>query len=78
MYSSLQADPAQANSRSTGFVAVDDGKGPSVELRVFGTLFVIVWTGLLVFVYLTRRRQRALKAEIERLSEAFEPEYEEE
>jgi hypothetical protein len=78
VYSSLQTDPAPTNSRSTGFVAVDDGKGPAVELQVFGTLFVVVWTGLLAFVFLTRRRQRALRADIERLSEAFEPEYEDE
>lgn len=77
MYSSLQTDPAPTNSRSTGFVAVADGKGPSEALQVFGTLFVVVWTALLAFVFLTRRRQRALRADIERLTEALEPEYEE-
>ena len=71
---SFQSDSSSPSSRSTGFVATEDGKPISVEVRAFGAIFIVAWTLLLVFMFMTRRRQRALRGEIERLEAAVEPE----
>jgi hypothetical protein len=59
-------------SRSTGFVAVDDGKGPPPELRAFGATYVVLWTLLLGVLFVIRRRQRALRARVERLEDSLD------
>ena len=69
---SFQSDSSSPSSRSTGFVASEDGKPISVEVRAFGAIFIVAWTLLLVFMFMTRRRQRALRGEIERLEAAVE------
>jgi len=72
MASSFQTDSSSPSSRSTGFVASEDGKPISAEVKAFGALFIVAWTLLLVFMLLTRRRQRAVRARIERLEAALE------
>ncbi|MEO8182100.1 MAG: hypothetical protein ABI895_24965 [Deltaproteobacteria bacterium] len=72
MASSFQTDSSSPSSRSTGFVATEDGKPISVEVKAFGAIFIVAWTLLLVFMFLTRRRQRVVRAEIERLEAAVE------
>ena len=57
-------------SRSTGFVATDEGAPP--ELRVFGAAYVVLWTLLLALLFVVRRRQRALRARVERLEESLD------
>ena len=59
-----------AESRSTGFVATDEGAPP--ELRVFGAAYVVLWTLLLALLLVVRRRQRALRARVERLEDSLD------
>jgi hypothetical protein len=59
-----------AESRSTGFVATDEGAPPS--LRVFGAAYVVLWTLLLAVLFVVRRRQRALRARVERLEDSLD------
>ena len=68
--SSAQTEPSAPSSRSTGFVPVDEAISP--EVRTFGAIFIVVWTLLLAFLFVTRRKQRALRGEVERLEAALD------
>ena len=72
MSSSFQANSSSPSSRSTGFVPVDEAISP--EVRTFGAIFIVFWMLLLAFMFVTRRKQRVLRAEIERLEAALGPE----
>jgi CcmD family protein len=65
----LTASPPSA--RSTGFAAADDAISP--EVQAFGAIFMVLWALLLAFLFFTRRKQRSLRAEVERLEAALEP-----
>ena len=72
MSSSFQTNASSPSSRSTGFVPVDEAISP--EVRTFGAIFIVFWMLLLAFMFVTRRKQRVLRAEIERLEAALGPE----
>jgi CcmD family protein len=42
-------------------------------VRTFGAIFIVFWLLLLAFLFVTRRKQRGLRAEIERLEAALGP-----
>jgi len=44
-------------------------------VRTFGAIFIVFWLLLLAFVFVTRRKQRIFRAEIERLEAALGPEF---
>ena len=67
--SSFQTNSSSPSSRSTGFVPVHEAISP--EVRAFGATFIVFWMLLLAFVFITRRKQRALRAEVERLEAAL-------
>ena len=69
MSTSLQTNSSSPSSRSTGFVPVDDAISP--EVRSFGAAFLVFWLLLLAFLFVTRRKQRLLRAEVERLEAAL-------
>lgn len=71
MTSSFQMSSSSPSSRSTGFVPVDDAISP--EVRTFGAIFIVFWMLLLAFLFVTRRKQRVLRAEVERLEAALGP-----
>jgi hypothetical protein len=74
--SSLQTNsssPSSPSSRATGFVPVNEAISP--EVRTFGAIFIVFWLLLLAFVFVTRRKQRIFRAEIERLEAALGPEF---
>lgn len=76
MSSSLQTNsssPSSPSSRATGFVPVNEAISP--EVRTFGAIFIVFWLLLLAFVFVTRRKQRIFRAEIERLEAALGPEF---
>ncbi len=54
---------ATVSDRATTFSAVDDS-GPPTSMKVFGSLFMGLWLGMLVLVFVARRRQLRLKATI--------------
>lgn len=72
MSSSLQTNSSSPSSRSTGFVPADEAISP--EVQTFGAIFSVFWLLLLGFMFVTRRRQRVLRAEVERLEAALGPE----
>jgi hypothetical protein len=65
----MQMSSSAPSSRSTGFVPADEAISP--EVRAFGAVFIVFWMLLLAFLFVTRRKQRALRAEIERLDAAL-------
>jgi hypothetical protein len=65
MSSSLQTGSSLPSSRSTGFVPVDEAISP--EVRIFGAIFLVLWMLLLVSIFVTRRKQLALRGEVGRL-----------
>jgi CcmD family protein len=65
----MQMSSSAPSSRSTGFVPSDEAISP--EVRAFGAAFIIFWMLLLAFLFVTRRKQRALRAEVERLEAAL-------
>ena len=67
--SSLHAS-LSPSSRSTEFTPVSDAISP--EVRAFGGLFMVLWLLLLTFIFVTRRSQRLLGAEVERLELTLE------
>lgn len=71
MSSAFQLSSSEPSSRSTGFVPVSEAISP--EVRTFGATFIVFWMLLLAFLFVTRRKQRALRAEVERLEAALEP-----
>ena len=76
MSSSFQtssSSPSSPSSRATGFVPVNEAISP--EVRTFGAIFIVFWLLLLAFVFVTRRKQRIFRAEIERLEAALGPEF---
>ena len=72
MSSSFQTNSSLPASRSTGFVPVNEAISP--EVRAFGATFIVFWMLLLAFMFVTRRKQRVLGAEVERLEAALGPE----
>ena len=65
-------NPSAAESRATGFVVTEGASGAPPEVRVFGGVFVVLWTALIVMLFVTRRRHRALRARVERLEESLD------
>jgi hypothetical protein len=49
--------------RSTGFDAAED-ESVGADLRPFGVIFCVLWMALLAFIFLTRRRQDALRLQV--------------
>ena len=72
MSASFQTNAPSPSSRSTGFVPANEAI--SAEVRTFGATFIVFWMLLLAFVFVTRRKQRVLRAEVERLEAALGPE----
>ena len=68
---SFQTSSSSPSSRSTGFNPASEAI--SREVRTFGAIFSVFWLLLLAFVFVTRRRQRSLRAEVERLEAALGP-----
>lgn len=52
------------SDRATTFSAEDDS-GPPASMKTFGVIFGILWLGMLALVFVTRRRQVRLRANIE-------------
>ena len=75
MASSFQSSSAPT-SRSTGFSAASDAISP--EVRTFGAVYIVFWMLLLAFLFVTQRKQRALRARVERMEAALGPELNEE
>jgi len=44
----------------------------SPEVRTFGVLFIVFWMLLLACMFVTRRKQLALRGEVERLEAALD------
>jgi hypothetical protein len=59
------------SSRATGFVPANEAISP--EVRTFGAMFIVFWMLLLAFMFVTRRKQRGLRTEVERLEAALGP-----
>jgi hypothetical protein len=70
--SSFQTNSSAPSARSTGFMPVNEAISP--EVRTFGATFIVLWMLLLAFMFVTRRKQRVLRAEVERLELALGPE----
>jgi len=66
---SFQSNSSSPSSRSTGFAPANEAISP--EVRTFGAAFIVFWTLLLAFMFVTRRKQRILRAEVERLEAAL-------
>ena len=64
MFASFQT-AFSPSSRATGFVPANEAI--SAEVRTFGAAFMVLWMLLLAFMFVTRRRQRALRVEVVRL-----------
>lgn len=58
----MQTTPS-AGDRSTSFAASDDAGTPA-SLKTFGGAYVFLWLGMLVLVYVARRKQLALKTKL--------------
>lgn len=69
---SFQTNSSSPSSRSTGFAPVNEAISP--EVLIFGAAFIVFWMLLLAFMFVTRRKQRVLRAEVERLEAALGPE----
>jgi hypothetical protein len=69
--SSFQTNSSSPSSRSTGFAPASEAISP--EVRTFGAAFIVFWMLLLAFMFVTRRKQRLLRAEVERLEAALGP-----
>ena len=76
MPSSFQTNSSSPSSRSTGFAPVNEAISP--EVRTFGATFIVFWMLLLAFIFITGRKQRVLRAEVERLEAALGPESDDE
>ena len=76
MSSSFQTNSSSPSSRSTGFAPVNEAI--SSEVLIFGATFIVFWMLLLAFMFVTRRKQRVLRAELERLEAALGPELDDE
>lgn len=74
MTASFQTSPSPS-SRSTGFNPVNEAISP--EMQTFGAAYALLWMFLLGLIFMTRRKQRALRAEVERLEAALGPELDE-
>ena len=72
MSSFFQTNSSSPSLRSTGFAPVNEAISP--EVRTFGATFIVFWMLLLGFMFVTRRKQRVLRAEVERLEAALGPE----
>jgi hypothetical protein len=68
----LQTSSSLPASRSTGFTPANEAISP--EVRAFGAVFIVLWMLLLAFMFVARRKQRVLRAEVERLEAALGPE----
>jgi hypothetical protein len=69
--STFQTNSSSPSSRSTGFTPVNEAISPQVQ--TFGAIFIVFWMLLLAFMFITRRKQRLLRAEVERLEAALGP-----
>lgn len=67
----FQTSSPLPSTRSTGFDAVNEAISP--EVQAFGAIFIVLWMLLLALVFVTRRKQRILRAEVERLEAALDP-----
>lgn len=76
MSSSFQTNASSPSSRSTGFVSVDETISP--EVQTFGAIYIVFWMLLLALMFVTRREQLVLRAEVERLEAALGPESDDE
>jgi hypothetical protein len=76
MFSPLQTEPSLPSSRSTGFMPANEAISP--EVRTFGAAYIVLWMLLLAVMFFTRRRQRVIRAEVERLEAALGPIWEDE
>lgn len=52
-----------AETRVSSF-GVDEDVSTPTSLRIFGGAFVFLWLGMLALVYVSRRKQLALKAKL--------------
>ena len=76
MSSSFQTNSSSPSSRSTGFAPANEAISP--EVLTFGATFIVFWMLLLAFMFVTRRKQRVLRAEVERLEAALGAEWDDE
>lgn len=60
-----QSVPSQ---RTTSFDAAENGE-TGEALRPFGVAFAVLWFGMLVFLFVARRRQEALGRHVERIEQ---------
>lgn len=72
MSSSFQTGSSSPSSRSTGVAPTNEAISP--EVMIFGATFRVLWMLLLALMFATRRGQRALLREVERLEAALDPE----
>lgn len=56
----------EPNQPLTTFSA-DEGGAHDTSLHAFGAAFIFVWAAMLAYVFLTRRRQLALRARVDRI-----------
>lgn len=66
----MQTKPS-VSDRSTSFSAAND-EGTPASLKAFGGAYILLWLGMLVFVYFARRKQVALKAKLADAERSFQ------
>jgi hypothetical protein len=71
MHVTATIQPRTPESRSTAFDAAENGESGD-SLRPFGIVFGVLWLGMLVLLYVARRRQDALRAKVERVEATFD------
>lgn len=62
----MQARQEVAPERATSFSAAEGDSSPPTSMKVFGSVYVVLWLGMLALIYLAHRRQQALKRQLER------------
>ncbi len=55
-----------APERATSFSAAEGDATPPTSMKVFGSIYIVLWLGMLAFIYLARRHQRMLKVQLQR------------
>lgn len=63
--------PRTPEQRSIAFDAAENGESGD-SLKPFGLLFGLLWLGMLVLLYVARRRQDALRVKVERIEAALD------
>lgn len=61
----MQANQEVAPERATSFSAAEGDASPPTSMKVFGSIYVVLWLSMLALIYVARRRQRALKRQLE-------------